>query len=165
LDEPNAGGNSVRSEAYAMEILSQQMEACSVFTEMEVEYYYPNWKKCDFVTTVLDENVGVSVTRVLPRLDCPPDKYDLYVAGLLYKKLYGLVVCRAGTLDKCAFSRSILFAWTPNRYVSNLLQATFEYCADPSLKEDVELYIAEADDTLLRNDFDQSGSIQVTLPF
>jgi len=152
-----------------MEILNQDFQAQHIFTEMEIDYYCSNWKKCDFVTQIQDENVGVSVTRVLPppppnnpkSKKCRPAKTnEVYVAELLHKKLFGLVVSRAGTLDKCIFSRSILFAWTPNREISQLLKATFDYCADESLKEDIELVIVEASEAELRNDFFQPGDIE-----
>jgi len=69
-----------------------------------------------------------------------PDNYDQYVANLLHKKLHGLVI-----------NRSILFTWLPNR-------ATFDFCVDISLKEDVE-----ANEKDLRDDF--SNGQQLVLNF
>lgn len=140
-----------------MDILSQLYKAKCIWTEMEIEYYYDNWKKCDFVTIIGNENVGVSVTRVLPPVKMNPDDYDKYVAQLLYKKLHGLVVSRAGALNKAAFSRSMLFAWSPSRVVSRIIQATFDICVDETLKDDVELIIVEANEQDLRDDFPTSS--------
>jgi hypothetical protein len=181
LDEPNAGGQSIRSEALAMEFLSQVKHAKDIFTEMEIDYYYSNWKKCDFITTISDENVGVSVTRILPRINLdalgvrfkkeikPHDELlyleeEDYVSQLLYKKLAGLVISRAGTLEKCAFSRSILFVWSPCRRLTELLQATFHYCTDELLKEDIELIVVESTDFILRSDFHNNINTNIIIP-
>lgn len=120
---------------------------------MEIEYYYHNWKKCDFVTIINDENVGVSVTRVLPPIKINPDEYDKYVAQLLYKKLHGLVISRFEVLNKAASSRNILFAWSPNRVITRILQYTFDACVDFTIKDDVERMIAETNEQDFRDDF------------
>lgn len=193
LDEPNAGGQSIRSEALAMEFLFRNKGASTIFTEMEIDYYYSNWKKCDFITTIANENVGVSVTRLLPRINLelmglrsikqlyvtndirgtkqlkPTDdlvylEEEDYVSQLLYKKLAGLVISRAGTLEKCAFSRSILFVWSPCRRLTQLLQATFHYCTDDLLKEDVELLVVESTDFILRSDFHNNINTNIIIP-
>lgn len=153
LKEPNAGGNSEKSEAYAMEFLVKTREAHKIFTEMQVKYHYPHWKKCDFITTIDEENVGVSVTRILPPKRLPINSLDKYIASLLHKKLYGLVVSRAGTIEECVFSRSILFAWSPHPLITEMFQKTFDLCTDPLLKEDIELIIVESTDEILREDF------------
>lgn len=161
LKEPNAGGNSERSEAYAMEFLIKTQGAKNIFTEMEVKYHYPHWKKCDFITTIQKENVGVSVTRLLPPKNLPIDQVDIYIANLLHKKLYGLVVSRAGAVENCVFSQSILFVWSPHPYLTQIFQMTFDYCTDPSLKEDVKLILVETDESSLRSDFIDKTKIQV----
>ena len=153
LEEPNAGGNSVVSEGLAMEILYRIYDAKNIYTEMEIEYYYDNWKKCDFITTIKGENIGVSVTRILTPLMFNEDKLHMHISNLLYKKLYGLVVSRAGTLDECVFSKSILFVWSPNRVSTRIIKLLFNHCIDKSLKEDVKLIVAETNESKLRNDF------------
>ncbi len=63
LTEPNAGGSSQISEAFAYEIL-ERCEGASTLVETEsgVTYVSEMSKKTDFVAFI-DENVGVSVTR------------------------------------------------------------------------------------------------------
>lgn len=161
LKEPNAGGQSERSEAYAMEFLSKIYGAKNIFTEMEVKYHYPHWKKCDFITTIEGENVGVSVTRILPPKKLPVNEIELYIASLLHKKLYGLVVSRAGTVENCVFSRSILFAWSPHKIITQMFKQTFEFCTHPSLKEDVTLIVVESTDLFLRKDFINESIINI----
>lgn len=63
LTEPNAGGSSQISEAFAYEVL-ERCEGASMLVETEsgVTYASEMSKKTDFVAFI-DENVGVSVTR------------------------------------------------------------------------------------------------------
>jgi len=65
LDEPNAGGSSELSEAWAMQFLHDQLGARGVVSEMEVSYWSEHWKRCDFITTIHDLAVAVSVTRAM----------------------------------------------------------------------------------------------------
>lgn len=157
LNNPNAGGSSIRSEAYAMDILVKQYGAHGVQTEEEVKYYYHHWKKCDFITrfTLHDReiNLGVSVTRaIFPKLT-NPDDIDQYVAQLLYKKLSGLVISRAGSIDESIFEASLLFVWSPDICITNLLYATFAHKVHSSLKEDVYLLVVQASEHDLWTDF------------
>lgn len=164
LSEPNAGGHSERSEALGMEILSKLYHATNIISEMKIKYFCDNWKKCDFITQIKNEKIGVSITRILPPPKQDPDHVHLYIANLLYKKLSGLVISRSGVLDDCVFTKSMLLAWSPNRIISHLLYQTFHFFTDDILKEDVELLIIEADDDLLRNDFKNASDINCIIP-
>lgn len=96
MDSPNAGGSSIVSEAVSFEILKNDLGAISVKTEMEVSYWSDHWKRCDYITRINGENVAVSVTRVAY---APGKQLDREMALELYsKKLYGLVVARAGIM-------------------------------------------------------------------
>jgi len=182
LSHVNAGGNSIRSEALAMQVLHQVFGATTVKTEMQIKYYNEWWKKCDFITRlpevvscvseVASDNditetsvtsevmltpvgvsvtsevmltpVGVSVTRAAFSGRWNPDDLDSKVANLILKKLYGLVVARAGvSQDQYAFERCLLFIWSPDTITSRLLWYTYHYLTDSSLKSDTQLVIAE----------------------
>jgi len=98
LTQPNAGGNSIRSEVLSMEYLATRFQARDVTTEMEVEYWSPSWKKVDFTCTVGSgegTRVGVSVTRAMG-YPSPASFTRGDARRLLSKKLHGLVVARVG---------------------------------------------------------------------
>jgi len=61
LNDPNAGGSSDHSEAYAMQILVDVFGARGVQTEMQIKYYNVWWKKCDFITWLSDSVISDSV--------------------------------------------------------------------------------------------------------
>lgn len=154
LSGVNAGGKSIRSEAYAMQVLSTSFGAKGIETEMEINYFNRWWKKCDFITTIGDERYGVSVTRAAfsDRFrDHNPDDIDLKVSNLLQKKLSGLVIARAGIGDEFVFRRAVLFVWSPDRITSLLLLSTFNYLTEYSLRDDVSLIIAELTDDNTNN--------------
>ena len=108
--QPNAGGNSEHSEALSMDLLHELYEANDVKTEMNIEYFDPNWKKCDFLCKIFDQNWGVSVTRAMSFPD--PDKFTKQDAtNLLTKKLRGLIIAKQGMLINDNFLKSILHIW------------------------------------------------------
>ena len=142
LLEPNAGGTSEYTEAYAMQILFENFNAKYIYTEMNIKYYNEWWKKCDFITTINNENIGVSVTRAIFTNKYNPDDLDYQISNLLYKKLSGLIIARSG-VEHNIFNSSILFIWSPNRITSNIILYTFIYKTDFSLKKNIKLIIVE----------------------
>ncbi len=160
LNSPNAGGGSINSEAYAMEVLHRHFNARSVTTEMDIKYYNPGWKKCDFITR-MSERVGVSVTRALTDKKSNPDTLDVALDRLLVKKLTGLVVSRAGVDPNQSFYKSLLFVWSPDAVSSNIFRSLFQQISEsnPLLTQDVNLILVETDEDHLRTDFKQLKSI------
>ena len=154
LKTPNAGGSSTRSEAYAMEFLVKYFGAKTIKDEMNIKYYHEWWKKCDFITRINDVPTGVSVTRAIFTDRYNPDDLDLKISKLLWKKLSGLVIARAGTSEESVFEQCILFVWSPDKISSNIIYNTFHYITDPSLKDGIILIIVEASSKLLMWDFD-----------
>ena len=158
MAEPNAGGDSQRSEAYAMEILYRTHGARGVTTEMRIKYWSSHWKKCDFITVLPGiGRTGVSVTRALMaqgRYD--PDDIDLYMARLIRKKLYGLVVSRAGVSEENVFNGALLFIWSPDRITTRVLQRLFQQMST-DLTDGVHLVIAETNEHALWTDFRDGG--------
>jgi hypothetical protein len=125
VDEPNAGGASVVSEALSAEYMVRRFSATAVVTEMQIPYFSPNWKKVDYLTTIYNERVGVSVTRAMGYPS--PAVFVLEDAlRLCRKKLTGLVVARAGIKPSVGYSRSILHCWCQDSRIADLMVQAFE---------------------------------------
>lgn len=120
LNNPNAGGNSILSEALACDILGRLHGATNVHTEMEVNYIYSNWKICDFTIDIYENRVGISVTRAMNYKD--PAAYTLDDAKtLLRKKTNGLILARDNATYIDTFYTSILFIWCQTTRIAELL--------------------------------------------
>lgn len=113
--EPNAGGNSVNSEAISFEVLHRLYGARLVKTEMAIEYWHPNWKKTDYSVSLYDRLIGVSVTRAMKYrgVFTPEDAQTL-----LYKKLNGVNVSTVGVARHDRWEKQILHVWTPDEYIA-----------------------------------------------
>ncbi|CAE7566621.1 AAC4 [Symbiodinium microadriaticum] len=124
LDEPNAGGSSMVSEALSAEYLARRFGATNVVTEMAIQYWLSNWKKIDYIATVYGRRVGISVTRAMgfPR---PGDFAMENARRLCEKKLFGLVVARAGISEAHSYDRSILHVWCQTDEISNMMYIAF----------------------------------------
>ena len=118
--EPNAGGNSENSESLSMDILHELYGGSDVRTEMNIEYFDSNWKKCDFLCSIFDQNWGVSVTRAMSFPD--PNGFTKEEAKkLLVRKLQGLIVAKQGILINDNFLRSILHIWCETARTAGLI--------------------------------------------
>lgn len=129
LDEPNAGGKSTVSEALSMEYMYRRFCAHDVITEMEIKYWSRNWKKVDFICSVSTvgnecERVGVSVTRAMGYPDYHAFTLEDAVR-LLRKKLYGLVVAKAGVDELHHYDSSILHVWCQHETVAERMREAF----------------------------------------
>lgn len=124
LQVDNAGGNSVLSEMMSIEYFTRVYKARDILLEMEVEYWI-DYKMVDFVCTIPQGRVGVSVTRAMGYPN--PEKFTYEKAiGLLRKKLYGLIVSRNGVLKKHSFFRSILHIWCQTREIAVFLRKAYQ---------------------------------------
>jgi hypothetical protein len=106
--EPNAGGNSVNSEAMSFEVLHRLYGARLVKTEMAIEYWHPNWKKTDYSVVLYGRRIGVSVTRAMKYrgVFTPED-----ARWLLYKKLNGVNISTVGVVREDRWEKQILHLW------------------------------------------------------
>uniref|UniRef100_A0A7S1U3N9 Uncharacterized protein n=1 Tax=Phaeomonas parva TaxID=124430 RepID=A0A7S1U3N9_9STRA len=124
VDEPNAGGKSVVSEALSVEYFVKRFRATAIQTEMELTYWSEHWKKIDYSVVVGAQRVGVSVTRAM---GFPTQ--GAFTTGdarrLLKKKLYGLIVARAGIDESCKFGVAVLHTWCQSARIAKLLQEAF----------------------------------------
>ncbi len=159
LNQPNAGGSSIWSEALAMEVLQRTLGCREVYSEMEIVYFNENWKKCDFITCLRSERIGVSVTRALligklaPK---NPDDLEICLYHFLQKKIHGLVVSRVGVDERFNFQQSVLFVWSPDRITTRLVKKLFHQLG-PELTENIFLMIAETNSKHLTLDFHKSN--------
>lgn len=125
VDEPNAGGASVVSEALSAEYMCRMFNATGVVTEMQIPYFSPHWKKVDYLINIHNERVGVSVTRAMGYPS--PGAFTVEDAErLCRKKLNGLVIARAGIVPTVGYCRSILHCWCQTATIAHLMANAFE---------------------------------------
>ena len=140
INEPNAGGKSVVSEALSAEYMCRRFGACDIVPEMTIQYTFSNWKKIDYIVTMLDERVGVSVTRAMG-YPTPDTFTEQDAERLCYKKLYGLVVARSGISSQFSYNRGILHVFCQTEYIALLMKIAFNELIqkDKELPEDCRL--------------------------
>lgn len=142
LLEPNAGGASVVSEALSVEYLCRRLQAHSVVPEMKIKYFFSNWKKIDYLTTIRGERIGVSVTRAMgfPTADTFTSE-DAERLGK--KKLYGLILARSGISECNSYNRSILHVFCQSYSIAVLMAGAFRLIIDrdKQLQHDLEGHI------------------------
>ena len=118
--EPNAGGKSINSEAFSVNVLNELYGITDILSEMEVEYIWYNYKKCDYICTIFGQRVGVSVTRAMGYPD--PSHFTVEDADrLLTKKINGLLVAREGVLTKYDFDKCILHMWCESKGIADTI--------------------------------------------
>lgn len=132
----NAGGQSDISEMYSIDYFTQMYGATNTILEKEVAYWI-DYKMVDFISTVDDHRVGVSVARAMGFPSA--DKFTPEMAArLLYKKLYGLIVARNGVVKDQSFFKSILHIWCQDARVAQLLDNAFSNLDDNDYGLDVK---------------------------
>lgn len=125
LDEPNAGGASVVSEALSVEYMTRRFGITDVVTEMSIQYWFPNWKRIDYIANYpRTGRVGVSVTRAMGF----PFAEDFTMDDahrLCQKKLKGLVIARQGISAAHSYERSVLHCFCQSEEISNMMFIAF----------------------------------------
>jgi hypothetical protein len=133
--EPNAGGKSMNSEAFSINILNELYDVDCILTEMEVEYIWFNYKKCDYICKIYGQQVGVSVTRAMSYPD--PSYFTSDDADkLLKKKMSGLMVARDGVIDKYNFDKCILHIWCESQGIADIIKKQYDLL-DTETKDDI----------------------------
>eukprot|EP00771_Trimastix_marina_P003897 gnl/Trimastix_PCT/608.p1 GENE.gnl/Trimastix_PCT/608~~gnl/Trimastix_PCT/608.p1 ORF type:complete len:440 (-),score=67.24 gnl/Trimastix_PCT/608:186-1505(-) len=126
LHEPNAGGNSVNSEALSFEVLHRMYGAKLLKTEMEIIYYHPWWKKTDYLLTIDGRPLAISVTRAMkyphPSMFTYQDAIDL-----LAKKLNGINISTAGMDASNPWERQVLHIWVQSERIAEMLQEVYHH--------------------------------------
>jgi len=120
----NAGGNSTYSEALSIHYFDNIFKAKDFILEEEVEYW-KDYKMVDYICTINDLRIGVSVTRAMgfPTVD----KFKKNDAEtLLKRKINGLIVACDLVVDKYSFNKSILHIWCQNEEIADMVQEAYE---------------------------------------
>jgi hypothetical protein len=119
--DPNAGGQSIVSEAFSMEHLNRRFGARHVVTEMEISYWNSNWKKVDFLCDIRGHRIGVSVSRAMGYPG--PEAFGFKDAErLVRKKLRGLLIAMQGVDDDHRQDMAILHVFCQTREIAALMQ-------------------------------------------
>jgi hypothetical protein len=123
LQVPNAGGNSQLSEAWSIHFFVTCRGATNVVFEKDVQYWI-EYKMIDFLCTIHNHRVGVSVTRAMgyPHHSRFTFK-DAMV--LVEKKLSGLILARRGVCDHHLFNRSVLHVWCQTPRIARLVRQAY----------------------------------------
>jgi hypothetical protein len=143
LDSPNAGGNSIWSEALSFEVLNAMFGAkllCTgsfvdllllsyfithhffqiffTVTEMQICYFPMGGKITDYSVSIFNQPIGVSVTRALK---FHGEFCDADAIVLLTKKLYGVNESSRLVSDPHRWKKQILHVWAENVKVAHTL--------------------------------------------
>lgn len=124
LSVPNAGGSSMISEMLSIDMYSKAYGAKNFLLEMEVSYWI-EYKMVDYVCTIGDVRIGVSVTRAM-NYDDPELFVEEDADRLLNKKLYGLIVSRNAVTKEHCFFKSILHVWCQTERIAKIMKQRFE---------------------------------------
>lgn len=132
MNEPNAGGSSVNSEAISMEMLEVSFGARLELTEMQVRYK-TRCSIADYVAS-LELNrasgtrertrLGVSVTRAM-KYRPGPEAFTVEDAErLLRKKLSGMLDAAKHVDPLHKWDRALLHAWCQSEHVATVVKKT-----------------------------------------
>ena len=123
LSVENAGGHSEISEALSIHYFVKTFGAKDVLYEKQIEYYI-DYKMVDYVATIENRRVGVSVTRAMSYPS--PDRFTHEDAlALLHKKIYGLIVSRNSVTDRHSFFKSVLHVWCQSHRIAWILREAY----------------------------------------
>jgi hypothetical protein len=137
---PNAGGSSVESETLSFEVLKKYYNAKLVKTEMEVTYWPEGGSITDYVTSIYDLIIGVSVTRAMKY--CGDELFTIEDANhLLYKKLKGIRQSSRNSMIK--WDKQILHIWIMNDNVCEIILKAWSNI-DSNIKNNTLLLITLA---------------------
>lgn len=143
LNTPNAGGNSIVSEALSFEFFKKYTNAKLLKTEMEVEYFPEGGSINDYVMSIFGHVIGVSVTRAMKFMG---NEFSIEDAEqLLSKKLKGIVRSTRNSLLK--WEKQILHVWVMSEETANVLEIAWAFL-DPALRTNTVLLITVAKNSL-----------------
>jgi len=119
LDEPNAGGNSEKSEAMSFEVMRLCFGAKLLKTEMGIQYMWGEWsKRTDYLAQIFGRKIGVSVTRAYKH-------HGEFAAAdaltLLYKKLKGVNLSSKDVIEPDTWMKQVLHVFATESYIAEVL--------------------------------------------
>ena len=120
----NAGGASEYSEAMSMYYFENIYGGSNFILENEVKYWL-EFKMVDYVCTIHDKQIGVSVTRAMgyPHSTMFTKEEAIY---LIHKKIKGLIVACDLVIDEHSFTKSILHIWCQNQRIADVMKEVYE---------------------------------------
>ena len=136
---PNAGGNSVNSEALSFEYFNAMYGATLEATEMELKYFPLGSKITDFSIRLRDKIIGVSVTRAMKFGNGLFDKED--ATRLLEKKLFGVIASTKAVIRKYRWKKQILHIWAENKHTAKVLEEVYNNDISAELKSNTIVVI------------------------
>lgn len=139
LNTPNAGGNSIESEALSFEMLKRYFNAKLFKTEMEVPYWPEGGSINDYVIYLFESVIGVSVTRAINFKSGIFTSED--ASNLLVKKLNG--ICQSSRNSLIKWDKQILHVWLESEQNCETLLAAW-LDLDNKLKSNTVLIITIA---------------------
>lgn len=131
LTIPNAGGSSDKSEALSIDMLIKYYQAYNIILENKVPYRYV-YKMVDYICSIGDIRIGVSVTRAMGHYcnltrDFDPDTYSQDDAdALLAKKLKGLCLARNCVDSAYCFYTAVLHIFCQSGDIANKLMVSYK---------------------------------------
>jgi len=139
IEIENAGGKSNVSEMYSIDLFLKKYNAKNFIFEKQVKYWV-DYKMVDFICTINNERVGISVTRAMgyPNIsDFNKDKALL----LLNKKINGLVIARNSVIESQNFSRCILHIWCQTNKIAKMIVKCYKNANNLQVDSDLLLLI------------------------
>ena len=136
LNVKNAGGRSDISEMFSIDYFTRNYQATDILLEMEIDYWI-DYKMVDFVCTIDNNRIGVSVSRAMgypSAVDFTREQAD----NLIMKKLFGLIVARNSVIKQQSFIRSILHIWCQSSVIADLLNEAYQALDDDDYGLDVK---------------------------
>ena len=121
----NAGGNSILSEAYSIDLFRVYFNARDFIYETDISYWFLTASMVDYITVINGQRVGVSVTRAFNYMD-QFNYTEAMAYKLLNKKLYGLLMARNAVNAEQRYIHSVLHVWVPNQHVAGVIQRVFD---------------------------------------
>jgi hypothetical protein len=147
LNTPNAGGNSIWSEVFSLEVLEDVFGVKLLKTEMEIEYKTTS-KITDYLADIDGEAVGVSVSRIINFRDLKKKYKGIFtieeLRGLLYKKLYGVIASTAAASKTNKWTKQILHIWTTSAFVTEKVVEEY-YKIDPCYRSNTCVVVTTAE--------------------
>ena len=152
LEEPNAGGNSSRSEAISMHMLENAFSAVLEATETDITYFRKT-SITDYCVSIQGIKYGVSVTRAI-KFGTRHNYTEADAERLLIKKLRGVLTSTETVCGRHTWDRQILhiFVETSTRH-SNIIKTLRKvYQRLPgSLRSNTIVIMSDIQDQLLPN--------------
>ena len=146
----NAGGKSNISEMYSMEFFIRNYNASEFIFEKEVKYWI-DFKMVDYICTINNERIGISVTRAMGYPD-ESDFNEQEAERLLEKKINGLIVASNSVIKLHSFYKCILHIWCQNNTIASYLSNYYDKMKYTECSKELSILLTVCpDDRIYKN--------------